>query len=370
MLSLGHIIAAFTDTNPRMLGKDIVEGRKIRRALKPNTAEYYRNAARLVENLDGGTFWVQPVEAFNGRTIALLLDRAEICHGLARARATRAMLSQAYAYAVAARVVRTNPVKQLEERLPVLAPRVRYGSIEEIRTLVAAADLVGRPEIGDMVLLGVWSGQRQSDRLTLTEAQIRDLTFAFRQAKKHGQPLSIPVAQVLEKRFADKLIRKKAREEALRKAGKKVILSPLINIDESAGRPFRQKHYQHVFAEVRAAAAYGLWRTAEGELISKISRERTPLRYMKCASVTRLPRGAVQVLEGIPSLHDLRDQDLRDTAVTWLARAGCDKLEIAAITGHSLNTIDQVLEHYFGLHPDLAKRAIGKLEGWYEEAEG
>ena len=45
--------------------------------------------------------------------------------------------------------------------------------------------------------------------------------------------------------------------------------------------------------------------------------------------------------------------DLRRTAVTEMFIAGCSVGEIATITGHSLNTVQQILDkHYF--HRDLA----------------
>jgi integrase len=60
---------------------------------------------------------------------------------------------------------------------------------------------------------------------------------------------------------------------------------------------------------------------------------------------------------------DLRFQDLRGSAVTRLARAGCTEAEIAAITGHSLRNVRSILEvHYLHLHPELAENAIAKLE--------
>ncbi len=67
-----------------------------------------------------------------------------------------------------------------------------------------------------------------------------------------------------------------------------------------------------------------------------------------------------------PSVATKRDQDLRDTAVTWLARAGCNELQIAAITGHSLASIHNVLKHYLALHPEMADAAIGKMLAWME----
>lgn len=55
--------------------------------------------------------------------------------------------------------------------------------------------------------------------------------------------------------------------------------------------------------------------------------------------------------------------DLRGTAVTRLAIAGCTVPEIAAITGHSLKDAEAILSHYLKRDQALAESAIRKLEG-------
>jgi integrase len=55
--------------------------------------------------------------------------------------------------------------------------------------------------------------------------------------------------------------------------------------------------------------------------------------------------------------------DLRGTAVTRLARAGCTTPEIAAITGHSLKAVETILDrHYLHRDQSLSESAIAKLE--------
>jgi integrase len=55
--------------------------------------------------------------------------------------------------------------------------------------------------------------------------------------------------------------------------------------------------------------------------------------------------------------------DLRGTAVTRLALAGCTEAEIATITGHSLRDVRSILDaHYLHRDPALAESAIAKLE--------
>ncbi len=54
--------------------------------------------------------------------------------------------------------------------------------------------------------------------------------------------------------------------------------------------------------------------------------------------------------------------DLRGTAVTRLAIAGCTEAEIAAITGHSLKDVRSILDaHYLHRDPALAESAMAKL---------
>jgi integrase len=55
--------------------------------------------------------------------------------------------------------------------------------------------------------------------------------------------------------------------------------------------------------------------------------------------------------------------DLRGTAVTRLALAGCTEAEIATITGHSLRSVRAIIDtHYLARDPALGESAIAKLE--------
>jgi len=55
--------------------------------------------------------------------------------------------------------------------------------------------------------------------------------------------------------------------------------------------------------------------------------------------------------------------DIRGTAVTRLAIAGCTEAEIATLTGHSINDVRSILDaNYLHRDPQLAESAIRKLE--------
>jgi hypothetical protein len=54
--------------------------------------------------------------------------------------------------------------------------------------------------------------------------------------------------------------------------------------------------------------------------------------------------------------------DLRGTAVTLLAQAGCTTEEIASITGHTLSHAAAILDKYLARTRGLAEAAIAKFE--------
>ena len=63
------------------------------------------------------------------------------------------------------------------------------------------------------------------------------------------------------------------------------------------------------------------------------------------------------------SVSGVTFHDLRGTAVTRLAMAGCSEAEIATITGHSLRDVGAILDsHYLKRDSRMAESAIRKLE--------
>ena len=58
----------------------------------------------------------------------------------------------------------------------------------------------------------------------------------------------------------------------------------------------------------------------------------------------------------------LHFHDVRGTAVTMLAQAGCSVPEIVAITGHKLESATKILEHYMARTSVLGDRAMARFE--------
>jgi hypothetical protein len=61
-------------------------------------------------------------------------------------------------------------------------------------------------------------------------------------------------------------------------------------------------------------------------------------------------------------ITDLHFHDLRGTAVTMLAEAGCTTPQIAAITGHLLKTVTAILDKYLARTRALAGEAVIRFE--------
>lgn len=353
VVTISQLIETFTTKNPRMLGVPIIDGKKRRPPLAAATVRGYKGSARLLENLDGGSIWHEPAEDLTPKVLTGILDLVEVKHGLAQTRALRAMLSAAFAFGrskAGGYMVRHNPLAGLENTLPTLPPRIRVGSIAEMVHFVAACDALGFPDMGDSIVLGLYTAQRQADRLALEDHKITGEGILFHQRKKGGQPLLIPMIEILRDRVV-------AASERRKEWG---INYGHVLIDESLRRPWDADRYRKVFRMLRHAAAFGTIEHVKGKVPT-----------LAAQLLGHLDIGASLAAAGLkpmPSLADFHDQDLRDTAVTWLALAKCTKWQIAAITGHSLKSVDEILKHYFGLHPDLAREGMANLEKWRKTA--
>lgn len=149
-------------------------------------------------------------------------------------------------------------------------------------------------------LIAQWTGQRQADILRLTWGAYDGKTIRLRQSKT-GRPMLIPVAQPLR----EALDAAKARRKTL------------TICETSRGQPWTSDGFKTSFGKAQAAAG----------------------------------------IEGV-TFHDLRG-----TAVTSLAIAGCTVPEISALTGHSLKDAEAILsKHYLGRDKRLGESAVAKLE--------
>ncbi len=239
--------------------------------------------------------------------------------------------------------------------MQTLPPRIRIGTREEIAALLAAADAIGLPEIGDMIQLGIWTGQRQGDRLALVDHGLWRGRRVFRQSKT-GALVAILEAPELERRLAAAKDRRPARLADERR----------IVVDEATWKPMSGDRYRKLYGQVRDTAAAGLFVTQAGDPVAIGGKN----GLSTAAAMKRAAAGTIIMkVKPTPTVADLRDQDLRDTAVTWMALAGATIPEIISVTGHTAESAHTILKHYLAQQPELADAAVAKLIGWYERGE-
>ncbi|WP_371346983.1 hypothetical protein [Ancylobacter sp. IITR112] len=341
--------------SPKFRGGE-VKGKRVEAGLSAVTAADYKGKLASLWKYDPALAQ-EPPPAITPQLAQAIFDRMWEERGLAAARSAVAVLSSLWKWAKARGRggITLNPWIGLEK--PMLEPRLCVWEDFEIAAMVAAADAWGRPEIGDAILFGLFTGQRQNDRLAYERAGTDDAKrLVFRQSKT-GAVVAIPAAPQLaarleaaeRRRFSMPLVGRPEGRESQQEADARA--RRLVIVDETGRRPFLRDWYKHVFMRVREVAARGLVHTSLG---TELGPEQ--------------PTGTENWrLQPCPSVATKRDQDLRDTAVTWLARAECNVLQIASITGHSLASIHTVLKHYLALHPEMADTAISKLMNWMEQ---
>lgn len=213
------------------------------------------------------------------------------------------------------------------------AGRVVMIELEEFNSLVAAADAMGRPSIGDAIYLGLFTGQRQTDRLAMKDEGLMNGRRHFRQSKTR-QLVAIKETPQLAARLAQA----RARVGAIKiRLGMRDMPETVV-VDEATGRAYNEHTYRHLFSEARALAIRG-------------SNE---LGLAPCPSLSF-------VNERTGAVDYKHDQDLRDTCVMLLDRAGNDLLSICDVTGHSYQSAQLIMKHYRARNAARADAAIDRL---------
>lgn len=295
--------------------------------LKPATRKFYK-AMETALTAEASELWVSAARDVRPAHVFNAIEAIAKARGIATANGCRALLTRSWAAAVLREWsgLTTNPASSIPVTTP--AGRLRAGTPAEIRALVAAADAIGRPEIGDCIVLGAMTGQRQADRLALEHSARRDGWILFKQ-RKTGAVVEVPETPWLTERLA----------AATRRRADWAVRPLLVVVNETTKRAWGGTTYAQVFAQVRAAAVAGI----------------------------RAPDGR-EIVKATPSLKDFRDQDLRDTAVTWAIDGGATAEQIASLTGHSRASVTRMIDRHYGARTReqaqvVSDKIVGRLEG-------
>lgn len=260
-------------------------------------------------------FGTHPVRAVDQPLLYRWWEKLYVARGHAMANGVLAVVRVAFSHARRIGWRADNPALHLG--LETVAPRCVVWSPSELAHVIATADRLGFAGVADAVVVALHTAQRQGDVLALELAQLEAGRCLFRQSKT-GARVAVPHTGPLAERLA--MIR--ARQGA---AGiVDLALARRVILDR--GQPYAVNRFRKHWQIVRATAA-----------------------------------------ETMPSIGDKLFLDLRDTAITRLALAGCTVPEIRAISGHSLETVHQVLVHYLALDDRLAASAITRLKAWMDE---
>lgn len=292
----------------------------------PATQEDYANKAGVIIEKFGPV----PVAALSKADLYNWWETLVETRGHTMANRVLAVFRLMLSYAERKGWRRDNPALKLE--LDGVPPRIVIWLPEECETFVAEADKAGHHGLADAFVLALHTSQRLSDVLALVEDKASDGSARFRQSKTNAR-VKVPLTSQLATRL------EAARQR--RRAGAVIDLAQLggIIVRRQNGEPYTDRHqFNKEFREVRAAV-------------------QAKLDEAWCE------RG----IDEPPQTHSKQFLDLRDTAITRLAEAGCDMQEIAAITGHSLNTIHTIMRHYLALSESMAIRGIDRLQRWMSE---
>ncbi|MGI2031976.1 tyrosine-type recombinase/integrase [Rhizobium panacihumi] len=283
----------------------------------PNTIKDYKQKSRVLENWDPD-LWACEVSSLDQIICYGLYEDLWQAKGIATARGAMVVFGMAIKWGMRSGRIKgmtMNPARDLDMMQP--KPRARFLTRQEFETMIETAEAAPffRKDFADMLFCGVWTGQRQADRLELQQSAFRAGRFVLRQ-NKTGAIVNPPVAPAYQARL----------DAAAERRKEKGIISPFTHLNESTWAPWNNYTYRNLFSEIRAAAAVKL-----------------------------------------PSLKTCMEKDMRATAVTWMALAENTLPQICAVSGHSLQGAHQILKHYLHLHPEMASTAIGKMVTWYDE---
>ena len=300
--------------------------------LAPKTIDEYRRRCETIRQWAGDQPAASITEADVERFYVSLLKR----RGTYVANSTIAVLRRAFWYGKKMRYTTNNPGERPGMKAPQRQTEVILWTDDMVEAVVAAADAMGRHSIGTAVMLDYWLGQRLGDILRLPRDFALDTTFAQR---KTGRQMDLPLDDLphLQARIRAEQERQRAAKPWRRRRTSTPVIGPCLIISEATGRAYAECNFSHLFREVVDTAARG-----DAEL----------------------------GIPATPSVAGLRFMWLRHTAVTRMAEAGCEIPEICAVSGHTLKSAAQIMEHYLVRTGRMARAAFKKRLAYAEQATG
>lgn len=289
--------------------------------LRDRTKRSYRQNIKLIERIAGD----KPVAKITPTTVEEIYTTF-YARTPSRAAAVVRMLCILLKHAVKMNLVTQNAAANAG--IKGQPPSGRIWPREAVRLFVETADAAGWHSVGTAVTIDHWIGQREGDILALPREAVAGGRLRVTQSKT-GARVSIPDSPLVRARIDAELARQDERAAQAKAMGATLLPAATLLVCESTGRPWTEHYFRHVFADIRTTLA----------------KEHPTIAHAD---------GSIEQTGKLLFMH------LRHTAVTELSAAGCTSQLIAAITGHSLNTVNTILERYLVITAELADIAMAK----------
>lgn len=279
--------------------------------LAPNTRHTYGGCLSIIEGWAGDA----PVASITRKRVQAFkegLAKPATPGGpprLTRAASTMRVLRTLFHWAVNEDLMADNPAAGARVATP--PPRDQIWPDHAIDAMVAAADHAGNASIGTAIMLAAFIGQREDDILKLQWSQWKEGRIRLRQGKTR---------RWVEVRARPAL---RLRLDAMAEANRaRPVVTMSILLRESDGKPYPAHYFQSEFRRIKALA----------------------------------------VAAGCADLEGLQYRDLRRTCIVRLAEAGIELPNIAAISGHQIESCKRILETYMPRTTKMADAAIDQVE--------
>lgn len=269
--------------------------------LQPGTLKYYNRYLAEIETKLRGV----PFADFDRR---MVIDFIETYTGIGENRKVAAVLRNLFNTALYYRVAPTNHCDDL--RLSTTKARDVCWQPDHVKAFLEAAALHHKGEAITVAFqLLHYTAQRPSDVLAMTWAKYNGDVIQLRQ-QKTNKLIAVPCHRDLRDLLAEQRRRLTSTGEG------KTVVAAAPTIVAQEGRPLSYPVFNRAWVEICMAAG----------------------------------------------LENLQARDLRRTACVRMAEAGATEKQIAAVTGHTIETTRQILETYIPTTVEMARGAITKLE--------
>ncbi|MBE2191353.1 MAG: tyrosine-type recombinase/integrase [Alphaproteobacteria bacterium] len=216
-----------------------------------------------------------------------------------------------FAYAERQSIIPKNSNPATRPAMDYKAEKGTIWTSEAVRDFVATADTMGFFDVGTAIMLNEWLGQRQGDLLSIRMAAYKDGAIHIRQSKT-GAEVTLPVdmVPVLKERIEIQIAHNTNKSARTKTSG-------LTLIQQINGKPYTKDGFMSAFERIR-----------------------------------------IEATKKNPTIKTMIFKDLRHTAVTRLSEAGASIQQIAAVTGHSFKSCQDIVDRYNIRTTKMAKEAF------------